>query len=165
MTILKFLFNEDYRFWMAAMTKMLPQNLLLMFRYGLVVFPTFVVGGLLINFGRMKDMRESRNTLLNVVLNVLGMYGTAIASYGYMYISYYYAGKSVMPFAIFITTWTLLIVVPLTAYLSRKMYNVTGSLWLGAFVNTLLVTWMFCSSLSSSNMNLNGDVITKWLGI
>lgn len=165
MAVLKFLFNEDYRFWMAAMTKMMPQNLLLMFRYGLVVFPTFVAGGLLINFGRMRDMQEGRNTLLNVVLNVLGLYGTAVASYGYMYISYYFAGKSVMPFAIFVTTWTLLIVVPLTAYISRKMYNITGSIWLGAYTNTLLVTWMFCSSLSSSTMNLNGDVITKWLGI
>ncbi len=160
-TILEFVFNQDYRFWMAVMTKMNPQNFLLMFRYALVIFPAFLLNGVIINFGRMKDMREGRNTALNVILACAPVFIVAVISYGVMYLG----GNNYQPLWAFVTTWTLLIVIPLTTYMSRKMYKLTGSVWLGTFVNTLLVTWMFCCSLSSSNLYLIGDFMTKWFGI
>ncbi|RCX07350.1 serine aminopeptidase S33 family [Anaerobacterium chartisolvens] len=161
MSILKFMFNEDYRFWMAVMTKMNPQNFMLMLRYGLVIFPTFLLSGIIINFGRMKDMSEGKNTALNVILACLPVYLVAIVSYGVMYLG----ANNYTPLYAFVTTWTLLITIPLTAYISRKMYKFTGSIWLGTFLNTFLVTWMFCSSLSSSELYLIGNFFTKWLGI
>ena len=160
MSILRAAFNEDYRFWMAVFTTMLPQNFMLMFRYGLVVFPTFLLSGILINYGRMKDMREGRNLILNVILAGTPVYIMAIISYAGMYF-----GTSTTPLAAFITTWGLLIVIPLTTIVSRKMFKLTGSVWMGTLLNTFLVTWMFCSSMSSSNYYLIGNLLTKWFGI
>jgi dienelactone hydrolase len=165
MSILKSVFNEDYRFWTAALTKMNPPSFMLMLRYSLIIFPTFLVSGAVINFGRMKDMGEGRNTVLNIVLTCLGPYLIFLVSYGSMYIKYYTSGVSVLPWNNFVTTITLLLTLPLTAFVSRRMYTTSGSLWLGAFVNTALVTWMFCSSLSSSYLYLIGNNVTKWLGI
>ncbi|HEX2965095.1 MAG TPA: alpha/beta hydrolase [Syntrophorhabdaceae bacterium] len=161
MSILKFVFNEDYRFWMAVLTKMNPQNFVLMFRYGLILFLPFLLSGIIINFGRMKDMREWQNTALNVLLACAPVYIIAIISY----IPAYAGANNYQPLWPFVTTWVLLIVVPLTAYLSRKMYLLTGSVWLGTLLNTFLVTWMMSSSLSSSDLYLNGNFLTKWLGI
>jgi len=59
----------------------------------------------------------------------------------------------------------MLINVPLFVYLSRKFYNQTGSIWLGAFVNTSIVCWMICSAQSSSAYYLLGSFASKWLGI
>jgi hypothetical protein len=165
MSTLKFVFNEDYRFWTAVLTKMNPPGFMLMLRYGLIIFPTFLASGAMINFGRMKDMGEGRNTVLNIVLTCIGPYLVFIASYGLMYLNYYTTGVSSLPWNNFVTTITLLLTLPLTAFLSRRMYTLSGSLWLGAFANTALVTWMFCSSMSSSFLYLIGDNATKWLGI
>jgi hypothetical protein len=165
MSILKTVFNEDYRFWTAALTEMNPPNFMLMLRYSLIIFPTFLASGAVINFGRMKDMGEGRNTVLNIVLTCLGPYLIFFVSYGYMYLRYYTSGVSTLPWNNFVTTITLLLTLPLTAFISRRMYTTSGSLWLGAFVNTSLVTWMFCSSLSSSYLYLIGNNVTKWLGL
>ncbi len=59
----------------------------------------------------------------------------------------------------------MLINLPLFAFLNRKFYQISGSVWLGAFVNTWLVTWMMCSGQSATGYYLLTDFATKWLGV
>ena len=37
--------------------------------------------------------------------------------------------------------------VPITTYLMRKLYKVSGSVWLPAITNALLVSWTMVSSI------------------
>jgi hypothetical protein len=165
MEALQLFFHQDYRFWTVDFTSMLPQNFMLMLRYALVIFPTFLVGGVFTNAGRMKDMSDKWNTVLHMALSSVGMYLSCIISYGAVYIHYWQTGVGVLPDSAFVSTWPLLFTVPLTTYLTRKFYERSGSVWLGAFVNTCLVGWIICSSNSTSYLYLIGNFASKWLGL
>ena len=57
--------------------------------------------------------------------------------------------------SLYVRSLTLLVALPLTSLISRRMYTVSGNLWLGAFVNTS----------SSSFLYLIGNNVTKWFGL
>jgi hypothetical protein len=162
---IKYLFHQDYRFWDTGVKDMPPQNFMLCLRYAIVILPTFLIGGIFVNAGRMKDMSDGRNTALQVVISCIGLYIACFISYGTCYLTYWKTGVGIMPSMALISTWPMLVNVPLFALLGRKFYNQTGSVWLGAFVNTAITCWMICSAQSSTSFYLLGNFATKWLGI
>ena len=162
---IKFFFHQDFRFWDTGVQEMLPQNFMQCLRYAIPILPTFLIGGLFVNSGRMKDMGDGKNTALQMVLSCLGMYIACFISYGAVYVHYWQTGAGTMPSMAFVSLWAMMINVPLFALLGRKFYNRTGSVWLGAFVNTAIVCWMICSAQSSSAFYLLGDFASKWLGL
>jgi hypothetical protein len=162
---IKFFFHQDYRFWDTGVKDMLPQNFVQCIRYAIVILPTFIVGGLFVNAGKMNDMREGRNTVLQMVLSCIGIYAACFISYGVCYVTYWKTGVGVMPSIAFVSTWPMLINVPLFVLIGRKFYNQTGSIWLGAFVNTAITCWMICSAQSSTTYYQLGSFGAKWLGI
>lgn len=162
---IRYFFHQDYRFWDTGVKDMLPQNFVQCLRYAILVLPTFLVGGLFVNAGRMKDMSDGKNTVLQMVLSCIGIYAACLISYGACYLTYWQTGVGTMPSAAFVSTWPMLINVPLFVLIGRKFYNRTGSVWLGAFVNTAITCWMICSAQSSSTYYLLGNFASKWLGI
>lgn len=84
---------------------------------------------------------------------------------GSCYLIYSRTGMGNAPAIAFISTWAMLTSLPLFAFISRKMYQISGSIWLGSFVNTWLVCWMMCSGQSSTSYYLLTNFATKWLGI
>lgn len=46
----------------------------------------------------------------------------------------------------------LLLFVPLSVYVARKTYRVTGSIWTGAFLNSFLIGWSWVSAISITNV-------------
>lgn len=161
----KYLFHQDFRFWDTGVKDMLPQNFMLCLRYSILILPTFLIGGLFVNAGRMKDMGDGANTALQMVLSCVGLYAACLISYGACYLTYWSTGVGTMPSMAFISTWPMLINVPLFALIARKFYNQTGSVWLGSFVNTAIACWMICSAQSSTTYYLLGSFSAKWLGI
>ncbi len=162
---MKYFFHQDLRFWDTGVKDMLPQYWLLCLRYGVLILPTFVIGSILVNAGRMKDMKDGPNTLLQMAIASVGIYGMALWSYGTCYLTYSSTGVGNAPAIAFISTWAMLINLPLFAFISRKMYKISGSIWLGSFVNTWIVAWMMCSGQSSTAYYLLTNFATKWLGI
>ena len=158
-TILLYVFNEDYRFWMAVFTNMNLPGFTLMLRYCLIIFLPMVIYAVFVNFGRIKGMAEGPNTALTVVLSAAPLWITAFISY-----MPFYTGMTAMPLATLISAWPLLLVVPITAFINVKMYKYSGSVWLGALVNTLLIAWMLCSSTATS-LYSNGSFLLKWFGL
>ncbi|WP_320129099.1 alpha/beta hydrolase [uncultured Sphaerochaeta sp.] len=162
---IKYLFHQDYRFWDTGVKDMPPQYFMLCLRYAILILPTFIIGGLFVNAGRMKDMSDGWNTVLQMVLSCLGLYIACFISYGACYITYWQTGVGIMPSMALISTWPMLINIPLFALLGRKFYTQTGSIWLGALVNTAIACWMICSAQSSTTFYLLGSFSAKWLGI
>ena len=163
--VMKYFFHQDLRFWDTGVKDMLPQNWMLCLRFGIIILPTFVIASILVNAGRMTDMKEGTNTLLQMGIASVGIYAMALWSYGTCYLTYSSTGVGNAPAIAFISTWAMLINLPLFAFISRKMYQISGSIWLGSFVNTWMVCWMMCSGQSSTSYYLLTNFATKWLGI
>lgn len=134
------IFYMDYRFWMIGFDVMDARQMFATLRFMLVLTPIFLVSGMFVNSGRMSDMSEGKNTLLHVILSDLGLIILAV-------IIYSISISQDIPAA---TTWFCscfgtLFLVPINTYITRKMYNISGNIWLGAFINAYLVAWVWCS--------------------
>lgn len=162
---MKYFFHQDFRFWDNGMKDMLPQYWTLCLRYGIFILPSFVVSAMMVNGGRMKDMSDGWNTLLQMVIASIGIYILVAYSYGTVYAEYASTGVGSAPAIAFISTWPMLINLPVFAFINRKLYKVSGSIWLPAFVNTWIVTWSMVSCQSQTGYYLLTNFATKWLGI
>ncbi len=162
---MKYFFHQDFRFWDNGMKDMLPQYWTLCLRYSIFILPSFVISAMMVNGGRMKDMSDGWNTLLQMVIAGIGIYILVAYSYGTVYAKYASTGVGSAPAIAFISTWPMLINLPVFAFINRKLYKVSGSIWLPAFVNTWIVTWSMVSCQSQTGYYLLSDFATKWLGI
>lgn len=162
---MKYFFHQDFRFWDNGMKDMLPQYWTLCLRYGIFILPSFLVSAMMVNAGRMKDMKDGWNTLLQMAISGIGIYILVAFSYGTVYAKYASTGVGSAPAIAFISTWPMLINLPVFAFINRKLYKVSGSIWLPAFVNTWIVTWSMVSCQSQTGYYLLSDFATKWLGI
>lgn len=120
---------------------------------------------MMVNGGRMKDMGDGWNTLLQMVIAGIGIYILVAYSYGTVYAEYAATGIGRAPAIAFISTWPMLINLPVFAFINRKLYKVSGSIWLPAFVNTWIVVWSMVSCQSQTGYYLLGNFAAKWLGI
>ena len=162
---MKYFFHQDFRFWDNGMKDMLPQYWTLCLRYSIFILPSFVISAMMVNGGRMKDMSDGWNTLLQMVIAGIGIYILVAYSSGTVYAKYASTGVGSAPAIAFISTWPMLINLPVFAFINRKLYKVSGSIWLPAFVNTWIVTWSMVSCQSQTGYYLLSDFATKWLGI
>lgn len=158
--VINTLFAQDYRFWLIGFTNMTLEQFGSWARYFIVSIVPFLISGLLINSGRMRDMKEGWNTLLVVLFSALGLLVLVAIDYSYMYtkdMGLYFGYKWVYMIG-------LVFLVPINTYITRKMYNISGSVWLGSFVNAALVAWLW-SSMTDTAVYLGGSLITKFFGI
>ena len=162
---MKYFFHQDFRFWDNGMKDMLPQYWTLCLRYMIFILPSFLVSAMMVNGGRMKDMNDGLNTLLQMVISGIGVYILVAYSYGTVYARYASTGVGSAPAIAFISTWPMLINLPVFACINRKLYKVSGNVWLPAFVNTWLVAWSMVSCQSQTGYYLLTNFATKWLGI
>ena len=162
---MKYFFHQDFRFWDNGMKDMLPQYWTLCLRYMIFILPSFLVSAMMVNGGRMKDMNDGLNTLLQMVIAGVGVYILVAYSYGTVYAQYASTGVGRAPAIAFISTWPMLINLPVFAFINRKLYKVSGNVWLPAFVNTWLVAWSMVSCQSQTGYYLLTNFATKWLGI
>ena len=59
----------------------------------------------------------------------------------------------------------MLVMVPVTCYLSRKLYLLTKNLWIGATVNAGLVCWNVISSMGIYNYYTGQTFLGNLLGL
>lgn len=147
------LFNQDFRFWMAVFSEMKIEYWRYIWRYTICMLPCFLLIGASTNYGVRTDIAEWKDTLLTVVINSLGVYLCCLVNYLML------SGADTL-WSTFISTYGMLIIVPITVYITRKMYLVTKSIWLGALVNSLLIAWSFCSAVGLNCMMYNAQ---NWL--
>ena len=116
-------------------------------RYFIVLLPMFLLSGMFVNTGRMEDMGDHGNTALNVAVSVFGMLLVAIVMY-----TISVTCDIPTPCYFFCTNFAAVLVVPACAFLSRKLYNLTGTVWFGALLNSMLVAWMWCSMTDTTQL-------------
>lgn len=131
-----------------------------MFRYALIVLPgTLVISGLN-NMVSVKNVKDGTDTFINVLVTSLGM----LLFVGIAYIVTYSTpnGGDSMHIQCILS---IIPMVPMFNYLYRKLFKVSGSIWLGAFVVALLIGWRLAGYISHQFMWYGNNEIAAFFGI
>lgn len=136
--LLQYLFNEDYRFWMAAFTEMRAEYWRYLWRYAIILLPGFLLIGAATNYSVRTDIPQWKDTLSTVVINSMGVWLLCL-------VNYLCLRSTDVLFSSFISSYGFLVIVPITVYITRKMYLLTKSIWYGALINALLLSWNILS--------------------
>ena len=68
-------------------------------------------------------------------------------------------------FSSFIGSYNIVLIVPITAYVSRKCFNLTKSIWLGPFVNALFVSWCTVSYVGVNDIYVPMQFFSNLLNV
>lgn len=114
-----------------------------MMRYFFVLLPPCLIISTLNNMVSFKGVSDSADTALNVLFTSLGMIILISIAFIFTY-------SNVKNPDIFHIQCILSIIplVPITNYMYRKLYELTGSSWLGAFFVAIVLCWR-CSGYIS----------------
>ncbi|WP_394961145.1 dienelactone hydrolase family protein [Candidatus Allofournierella merdavium] len=153
--VIVYLFDQDYRLWMAVFTEMKVEYWRYIWRLFLVFMPCCLAIGALTNYVIRKDLPGWADTALTVVINSAGVWLCCIVECITMVV----ADRS---FSSFVSTYQMIILIPITVYITRKMFKLTNSIWLGAAMNSLLIAWSICSS---TGLNLDRYLPQTWMSV
>ena len=132
--VTEYLFNEDFRFWMAAFTDMKVEYWLYAAAFAVLFTPMYALIGAAVNYSTRTDIAPWKDDLLCVVINSAGVWLCALIQIISMY-------TRSQDFSSFMCTYQILLIVPITILISRKTYRMTNSIWLGTFTNAVFVAW------------------------
>jgi len=154
--VLEYLFHEDYRFWMTIVTFMKVDYWWIAFKFALVFFVPYLAIGAAVNYGIRTDIPEWKDDLITVIVNSLGIWLLAAINILLCHLT-----DRTSLFSNFVVSYQLLLCVPITVYISRKMYRLTNSIWVGAVFNAMFVAWSSASELGAHSMYIGQN----WLSI
>jgi hypothetical protein len=157
LAIIDYLFLQDYRLWMTSFTFMKADSWVMAIPYIVLFIPIYLLNGTAINYATRKDIPKWLDTLLTIVINVAGIWLCCLVNIMFMKSQ----GKF---FSSFQGTYQLVLIAPITVYISRKMYTLTKSIWLGAFVNAMLIVWSMFSTEGCGDFYFPQSIISIFLG-
>ena len=140
MAIMVYLFGQEFRVWMCIFSELKSEYWRYLLRFAILLLPFFLLIGASTNYGFNRDVPSWKDSVITVVMNSLGVWLCWA-------VSQIITVKTGVVWSSFISTYGMLLLVPITVYITRKMYKLTNSIWLGALMNSLLIGWSFCSSL------------------
>ncbi len=141
LVFIEYVFNEDFQFFTAIFTAMKVEYWAYVWRIFVLFFPLLLLVGAVSNYTIRKDIPEWKDTLINVIVSSLGVWLCCLVNYIVLH------SGAPEAFVNWNSTYSMLILVPVIAYLNRKMYKLSNSIWLGAALNSLLVAWNLISSM------------------
>jgi hypothetical protein len=140
LALIEYLFDEDYRLWAAVFTDMKVEYWSIVLVYAILMLPFLLVIGSLMNYSVRRDVSEWKNTLFIVIISSLGVWLCCFINY----IIHHAGGQT---FSNWNSSYAMLLFVPVTSFITLKMYKITNSVWLGSLINSLLFSWTLVSSL------------------
>ncbi len=143
--VVSYLFNQEFKFWVLAFLPLKGENWAYVVTYALAFFPGLFLASAAQNYTVRTDIPRWKDTLFSVIINSAGVWLCCLISIVVMFTT---GGN----FSNFIGTYNIVLIVPITAYISRKCFNMTKSIWLGAFVNALLVAWSAVGYVGMNDM-------------
>lgn len=139
--IVDMLFTTDFRIWTLAVKKINAEKLEVLLKYVPFFFFFYFANSIAINgANRVEGQSEAVNIFYCIFANVAGLIAMIAIQY-YVLLS---TGEAIWhPNLSWINILLLIPMVPIlaiAAIYSRKMFNQTGSVYLGSFVNAILMT-------------------------
>lgn len=138
-----FFARSDFRLWVIAGRVMTKTQFLTWAGYLVFFLVFYLVNSMVVNSGRMRNMSDGKNLLICALFNVAGVFVFELFVYAFELITgqmvWYGFGKDYFLYAVVL--YPMIVVLPLAAVYARKLYNKTGSAWLGALINAMIFTW------------------------
>ena len=155
------LFNQDFRFWQMMFTEMKIEHwLVVALPYVVLFFVLYLVLGLAVNYGIDDSRTGARETIVTIVVNSLGVWGLCLFCYVMWFINW--QGAAISDFTL---SYSMLLFVPVTVYISRKMYKLPHGLWLGALGNACLLAWSLVSSAGMADSYYGQGILSVLFGV
>lgn len=142
LSVSEYFFGQDFRLWMAGLSDMKVEWWTVGCHYFIILAPMYLIIGAGVNFTIRTDWPEWKDTLVTVLVNSVGVWLCCLLNILIARASY-----NGTLFSSFICSYQFLFWVPLTTYISRKMYKITGNIWSGALLNAAIITWAMMSAL------------------
>ena len=153
-------FNSRFLFVDGSFEVMKPYSFMRMFKYALILLPFTLIISTLNNLVILKNVSSFVDNLINVVVYSLG-------------------GELVVILALILTysspqhpvvwnvhaTLSLLVLIPITNYLYKKLFKLTGSVWAGAIMVALILGWRSASYISHQFMYWGPNTLAAFWGI
>lgn len=159
LVVIERLFNQDFRFFQTMFTQMKIEQWVVAIPYMISFFVLYLIIGLSINHSARTDISERKEMILNIIINSIGVWVLFLID---LLMQANWSGK---PFSDFSTSYSMLFMVPLTVFISRKMYKKTRSIWLGALINAMLLSWMMVSSMGMADAYYGQNIIDIIFGV
>lgn len=156
LAVIDYFFGQDYRAWMTIFTQMKADYWFIALKYAIPYFFLYLIISAAINYCIRTDIPEWKDDLLTVVINSLGIWLCALINY----LIVYFNGYQGVFFCNFFIAYQVVLIVPITVFLSRKLYRLTNSIWPGAALNALLVSWSLTSAVGVGDVY----IAQTWLG-
>ena len=147
LVIINFFFLSDVRFWVFSIKTLTPIKFFILLKYLPFFLFFYIITNLTLNsFTRIRGASEWVNIVLMIIANVGGLAMLTFLDYTWLFTT----GVKLFPYVPFppkttsalagVLLWNLLFILPLAAISARLFFRKTGSIWLGGFVNSLIIT-------------------------
>lgn len=156
LAVIDYFFGQDYRFWMTIFTVMKADYWFIALRYAIPFFLLYLVISCGVNYSVRTDIPAWKDDLYAIVINSAGIWLCALINY----LIVYFNGYQGVFFCNFFIAYQVVLIVPLTVFISRKLYRLTNSIWPGAALNALLVSWSLASAAGIGDVY----IAQTWLG-
>lgn len=160
LTVIEYLFQQDFRWWMTAYTELKANHWWYVLTYGALMLPFFLLISLGLNYisdRTLKGRKPWQDLLITVLVNSAGLWllwaiSTVLVHTG--------VTKGYV-FCNFILTYGALLTVPINVFILRASYQKTRTIWTGAVICSLMVAWLLVST-----SGMNGSWIPQtWLSV
>jgi len=143
LVVIERVFNQDFRFWQMMFGEMkVEQWFEVALPYIILFLPCYLIMGMAINHGADDSIPECRDMAKTIIVNSLGVWALCLFCYIMWFVNW--TGAAISDFTL---SYSMLLFVPVTVYVTRKMYKLTNSVWLGALLNSMLLAWtLTCSA-------------------
>jgi len=153
-------FDGRFQFVDGSFELMKPYSFVRMIKYGIMLLPFTLIISVLNNLTIVKGIGEGADTFLSVTVNSMGAWVFILIAYAITFSS-----PDHMTALGLHTMLPAICLVPITNYLYRKFYKVTGSVWTGAFMVAIILGWRLASYVSHRFMFWGYDsVIARFFG-
>jgi len=139
---------------------MKPYGFMRTFKYALILLPFTLIISTLNNMWSLKNVTDTQDTIINVIVTSLGAEVLVLIS---ILVTY-----STPQAAVLFNLHTLLPIIlyaPVMSYLYRKMYKLTGNVWLGAMMVAIILGWRLSSYISHQFIFWGQNELSAFWGI
>lgn len=155
------LFNQDFRFWQMMFSDMKIEHWLVVGTpYVILFFVMYLIIGASINYGADSVLSGKKEMVATVVINSCGVWILCLFCYIMWFVNW--TGAAISDFTL---SYSMLLFVPVTVYITRKMYKITNTIWLGAFINACLLSWSLVSSAGIADNYYGQGFISILFGV
>jgi len=148
LAISAWLFQTDYRFWVFAVKPLDALHFGIVLRYVIPFLFYFIVLGIVLH-GQMRPgkpdvaMGVGKETIINIILLILGYFIFLAWDYIPLFAGGTLRLAAIRSAALFgIVMFQYIPIFAIVGWVTTYFYRKTGHIYVGAFVNTMLITWI-----------------------